>query len=133
MEPFAEPHAYNRLLVRTEAADRAEIERILTAVQDTVEAQGYPVLQLDIPTPGRSLRSGPLEAVMFVLTAIGLLTLCLAGFLVGNVMAAHGWAGQSSGILKAMEASGQIAGLYFRHSWSTDSAMISLVGRSLLG
>ncbi|HLF36720.1 MAG TPA: ABC transporter permease [Anaerolineales bacterium] len=118
MEALDRSARHNRLYVLTEARQRDSIERILTAVQDTVEAEGYQLLRAEIPTPGRSLRADPLSAILFVLSQIGLLTLCLAGLLVGNVMASvMGSEVRQIGILKSLGAgTGRIAGLYARQA-----------------
>ncbi len=116
MEQLDGSFGYNRLYVLTHANERVSVERILTAVQDTVEGEGFPVLRSEIPTPGKSLRTDPLSGILFVLRKIGLLTLCLAGFLVGTVIASvMAREVPQVGILKTLGGrTSTIVGLYMR-------------------
>ncbi len=81
---------YNRLYVVTaaEAQERATIERAITTVVETVEAEGYPVLRVNIPEPGKAVTQDVLNAGAQIMVAIGLVSLALSAFLVINVMAA---------------------------------------------
>ncbi|MGH2619983.1 MAG: FtsX-like permease family protein [Anaerolineales bacterium] len=116
MEALDRSDGYNRMHVLTQAGERDSIERILTAVQETVEQEGYPIMRSEIPTPGKSLRTDPLSAILFILSLIGLLTLGLAGLLAGNVIASvMAREVQQIGILKTLGGgTGRIVGLYAR-------------------
>lgn len=111
------PETYNQLAVQfTHAETRAEIEQQLTRLVAGLEDQGTPVFRAPVPEPGQYVLGGNMTSVLFLLNALGALTLLLSAFLVTSVMSAvMSQQIPQIGILKSLGARmHQTLWLYFR-------------------
>ena len=80
---------YNQLLVvfaDTRTQDEAEIET--TKLVKDLEQAGYKVFQSQVPVPNKYALGDNMSSVLFLLNALGVLTLILSAFLVTSVMSA---------------------------------------------
>lgn len=116
LEWLGAPRSYNQLdfIVKY---DRGNRNYILTVAQDVrykVEKSGRTVYYTEIPDPGRHPFQRFVEPMVMLLTALGLLTLILSGFLVVNTISALlAQQVRQIGVMKAVGArSYQIAGMY---------------------
>jgi len=101
---FAE--GYNQLSVIFANADsRTDIEIHTTQLVRDLEEAGYPVFGAAVPVPDQYALGGNMSSVLFILNALGLLTLILSAFLVTSVMSAIMWQQiPQIGILKSLGA-----------------------------
>ncbi len=90
LEALGESPGFNELLFRVTgpATSREEIRPVAEAVRDKVEKSGRRVYWLTIPEPGKHWAERQVNALIFLLTALGVLALALSGFLVVNTTAA---------------------------------------------
>lgn len=80
---------YNQLLVVFAKGDtRSEVEVQTTKLVIDLEKAGYQVLTAPVPVPGKYALGDNMTSVLFILNALGVLTLVLSGFLVTSVMSA---------------------------------------------
>ena len=80
---------YNQLLVVFAKGDtRSEVEVQTTKLVKDLEKAGYQVLTAPVPVPGKYALGDNMTSVLFILNALGVLTLVLSGFLVTSVMSA---------------------------------------------
>jgi putative ABC transport system permease protein len=80
---------YNQLLVVFAKGDtRSEAEVQTTKLVKDLEKAGYQVLTAPVPVPGKYALGDNMTSVLFILNALGVLTLVLSGFLVTSVMSA---------------------------------------------
>jgi putative ABC transport system permease protein len=111
-----EPREYNRLYLRLAGSPAAwpEVELAVTRVARDIARDGVAVYSTSIPRPGKPPLRDTMNGVLFILEAMGVLTLALSGFLIVNVM----WAVITRqipqiGILKSLGGRrGQIVRLY---------------------
>jgi putative ABC transport system permease protein len=83
------PADYNRLYVRFSGASaRPALERDLTALTVYLEGRGVRVFSARLPQPGKYVLADNMTSVLFILQALGLLTLVLSALLVTSVMSA---------------------------------------------
>ncbi len=83
------PSGYNQLYVTFKnASTRAEIEQNLTKLVADIQKQGYAVYSAPVPPPDRYALGDNMTSVLFILGALGVLTLLLSAFLVTSVMSA---------------------------------------------
>ena len=104
-----------RLLVANPDGTRDQAKAVAKEVRDRLDKAGAPVAFTQVPTPGEHPAQDILNAVFFILGAIGLMSLAVSGFLVINTISAI-LASQSRqiGMMKAVGArDGQVAGIYF--------------------
>ncbi len=108
---------YNRLAVRFDnAATRAEVEKHTTQLIKTIEDDGRSVFSAPVLQPDKYVLGDNMTSVLFLLNALGVLTLILSAFLVTSVMSAV-MSQQISqiGILKSLGARfHQTISIYFR-------------------
>ncbi|HKG54968.1 MAG TPA: FtsX-like permease family protein [Anaerolineales bacterium] len=80
---------YNQLLVVFEDADtRSDVEVQTTKLVKDLEKAGYQVLSAPVPVPDKYFLGDNMTSVLFILNALGVLTLILSAFLVTSVMSA---------------------------------------------
>ncbi|HSL28974.1 MAG TPA: FtsX-like permease family protein [Anaerolineales bacterium] len=80
---------YNQLLVVfDDATTRSEVEVQTTKLIKELEQEGYQVFAAPVPVPGKYALGDNMSSVLFILNALGLLTLILSAFLVTSVMSA---------------------------------------------
>ncbi|MFI5312042.1 MAG: ABC transporter permease [Gemmatimonadales bacterium] len=94
--------------------DRAANRRAALEVQAVAERTGHPVLDVEVPEPGRHIHAAQMDSLLMIQGAFGVLSLFLSGFLVINLVAAM-LAGQvrEIGVMKAIGARpGQLAAMY---------------------
>ena len=110
------PDTYNEIRIRTTpaVATMAQAQQLTDEIRQRVEKAGTPVMQVRVATPGRHPAEEIIQAVFFLLAAIGFLSLFVAGFLIVNtinvLMAQHI---RQIGIMKVIGGSGrQIMALY---------------------
>ncbi|HVN14315.1 MAG TPA: ABC transporter permease, partial [Anaerolineales bacterium] len=111
------PRSYNRLyLTFKDTSNRAVIERQLTSVVKELKNRGYIVYSAPVPPPDKYVLGDNMTSVLFILGALGLLTLILSAFLVSSVMSAvMNQQVPQIGILKSLGARlNQTLGLYFQ-------------------
>jgi len=83
------PADYNRLYVRFNGGSaRPELERDLTELTNYLEGRGVRVFSGRLPQPGKYVLGDNMTSVLFILQALGLLTLVLSALLVTSVMSA---------------------------------------------
>lgn len=112
---FDENH--NQLAVTfKDAATRADIEKHTTKLIKTIEDDGYLVFRAPIPVPDKYILGDNMTSVLFLLNALGVLTLILSAFLVTSVMSAvMSQQIPQIGILKSLGARiHQTMSIYFR-------------------
>ncbi|HEU0297527.1 MAG TPA: FtsX-like permease family protein, partial [Anaerolineales bacterium] len=80
---------YNQLLVIfTNANARNEVEFQTTGLVEDLEEAGYQVLSASVPVPNKYALGDNMSSVLFILNALGVLTLILSAFLITSVMSA---------------------------------------------
>jgi putative ABC transport system permease protein len=80
---------YNQLLVIFGNADtRNEVEIQTTKLVKDLEKAGYQVFSASVPVPNKYALGDNMSSVLFILNALGILTLILSAFLVTSVMSA---------------------------------------------
>jgi putative ABC transport system permease protein len=80
---------YNQLSVLfTNASTRNDIEKATTHLVEELEDQGYAVFSAPVPAPNKYALGDNMSSVLFILGALGVLTLILSAFLVTSVMSA---------------------------------------------
>jgi len=80
---------YNQIAVRfAGVSTRTDIERKTTELIDEIEDAGYSVFRAPIPSPNKYILGDNMTSVLFILNALGFLTLVLSAFLVTSVMSA---------------------------------------------
>jgi putative ABC transport system permease protein len=80
---------YNHLAVRfTNASTRTDIEKYTTDLIKQIEGEGYSVFRAPILQPNKYILGDNMSSVLFLLNALGILTLILSAFLVTSVMSA---------------------------------------------
>ena len=80
---------YNQLLVIFKDANtRNEAERQTTQLVDDLEEAGQDVFSAPVPVPDKYALGDNMSSVLFILNALGVLTLILSAFLVTSVMSA---------------------------------------------
>ena len=90
LEWLGEPRTVTELniLVSENRFDEAHIQQVVTLVQDKIESTGRTVYSTQIPEPGRHPFQNTMSSLLFLLGAMGLLSLILSGFLVLNMISA---------------------------------------------
>jgi putative ABC transport system permease protein len=82
-------HEYSQLtVIFTNAQTRSDVEIQTTKLVKTLEEEGYQVFSAAVPVPNKYALGGNMTSVLFILNALGLLTLILSAFLVTSVMSA---------------------------------------------
>jgi putative ABC transport system permease protein len=80
---------YNQLAISfVNANSRVEIEKETTKLISEIEDSNYFVLRASIPQPNKYVLGDNMTSVLFILNALGILTLILSAFLVTSVMSA---------------------------------------------
>ncbi len=80
---------YNKLSVIFKNANtRTDVEIQTTRLVKTVEEEGYQVFGAAVPVPNKYALGDNMSSVLFILNALGVLTLILSAFLVTSVMSA---------------------------------------------
>jgi putative ABC transport system permease protein len=83
------PREYNQLLVVfSNANTRGNVEVQTTRLVKDLEKAGYQVLSVSVPVPNKYALGDNMNSVLFILNALGVLTLILSAFLVTSVMSA---------------------------------------------
>jgi putative ABC transport system permease protein len=83
------PSSYNQLYVTFQnASTRADIEKNLTKLVNDIQQQKYTVYSAPVPPPNQYALGDNMSSVLFILGALGVLTLLLSAFLVTSVMSA---------------------------------------------
>lgn len=113
---LGQPRAYNQLSIAVDrqTRNRAYILRIAARVRAVVERDGYTVISTVVPTPGKLWVYDAVQSMLLLLEVLGVLSLCMSGFLVVTTIAAllaqHL---RQIGVMKAIGAdTGQIVGMY---------------------
>ena len=116
LEWLGAPDSYNELLftVKHDTLDREHVLDVTQDVRYKIEKSGRVVYSSEVPIPGRHPFERFVTPMVFLLTALGLLTLVLSGFLVVNTISALlAQQVRQIGVMKAVGArSRQIAGMY---------------------
>jgi putative ABC transport system permease protein len=116
MEWLGLPRDYNELplLVAGDRMDAAYIERVADRVADRIERGGVTVLRTSVPEPGRLPLEDLVDALVYLLGALGALSLLSSGFLLVNTMQALlAQQVRQIGVMKAVGARGRhIVGMY---------------------
>lgn len=123
------PLEYNRLYVRFQGnLSRADVERHLTALTGYLAEQGQAVLSAPVPPPDEYVLGANMTSVLFILQALGLLTLVLSALLVTSVMSAVITQQiPQIGILKSLGARWpQMAAMYFQQVLAFGLAALAL-------
>jgi putative ABC transport system permease protein len=80
---------YNQLsVIFTTASTRNDVEKETTHLVEEIEDEGYSVFSAAVPVPGKYALGDNMSSVLFILGALGVLTLILSAFLVTSVMSA---------------------------------------------
>lgn len=107
---------YNQIEVRValHQNDRAAIEQVAAEVEDRVEKAGVSVGRTFVPTPGTHEMEQFLTPMLFILGAMGILSLLLSGFLVVNIVTALlAQQTRQIGLMKTVGATArQVSGMY---------------------
>lgn len=117
LEWLGEPRDYNMVVFRV-AEDRLNadhVNAVAKEVQRKLERAGVNVIFALVPPPGEHPAQNFLDALSYVLGAIGLLSLGLSGFLIVNTLSAiMAQQVRQIGIMKAIGGrASQIIGMYF--------------------
>jgi putative ABC transport system permease protein len=110
-------HEYNQLLVIfANGNTRGEVEVKTTRLVKDLEKAGYQVFSAPVPVPDKYALGDNMTSVLFILNALGVLTLILSAFLVTSVMSAiMSQQIPQIGILKSLGARiNQTMSLYFQ-------------------
>ncbi len=108
---------YNQLYVRfANVHTRSDIEKQTTQLVKDIQGQNAVVFSASVPVPDQYALSDNMSSVLFILGALGVLTLILSGFLVTSVMSAvMSQQIPQIGILKSLGARiSQTMALYFQ-------------------
>ncbi|GAB1470551.1 FtsX-like permease family protein [Chloroflexota bacterium] len=108
---------YNQLAVRFDnTSTRADVEKHTTQLIKTLEADGHLVFRAPVLEPDKYILGDNMTSVLFLLNALGVLTLILSAFLVTSVMSAvMSQQIPQIGILKSLGARiYQTMSIYFR-------------------
>lgn len=82
-------HEYNQLtVIFADAHTRSDVEIQTTKLVKTLEEEGYQVFSAAVPVPNKYALGDNMTSVLFILNALGVLTLILSAFLVTSVMSA---------------------------------------------
>lgn len=110
-------HEYNQLLVLfANGNTRSDVELQTTKLVNDLEKAGYQVFSAPVPVPDKYALGDNMSSVLFILNALGVLTLILSAFLVTSVMSAiMSQQIPQIGILKSLGARiNQTMSLYFQ-------------------
>lgn len=77
-----------KIVVAENRFDEPHIRRVAEEVKKLVEGRGHPVLQVDIPTPGKHPHAEIMGLLLLALASFGLFVLVLSGVLVVNLLTA---------------------------------------------
>jgi putative ABC transport system permease protein len=107
-----------RILVSDSVYSAPHIRQTSEALADWLEAQGYPVHEIQVPPPGRHPHQSQMNAVLGIFTVFSFMILILGSILVSTSLSALMVKQvRQIGVMKTIGAtSNQIAGLYF---WMT--------------
>jgi putative ABC transport system permease protein len=110
------PSSLNELqiVVRDRSLDREGVRRIAADVSALMATAGHPVVNVDVPVPGRHIHAGQIDSLLFTQGAFGMLSLFLSGILVVNLITAM-LTGQvrEIGVMKSIGAKvEQLAAMY---------------------
>jgi putative ABC transport system permease protein len=108
---------YNQLtVIFSDVNTRSDVEIQTTELVKTLEEEGYPVFSAQVPVPNKYALGDNMLSVLFILNALGVLTLILSAFLVTSVMSAvMSQQIPQIGILKSLGAHmNQTMSLYFQ-------------------
>jgi len=116
LEWLGVPRTYTELhiLASGDRHDVAHIEEVANRVEHRLKKSGLDVSRVDIPTPGKLPQDGIFQALVLLLTALGVASLFLSVFLlISTVSALLNQQVRQIGVMKAIGGrSGQIARLY---------------------
>lgn len=116
LEWLGEPRAFNQMqfTVAEHPLDRKHVERVAGLVRDRIEKSGSPVLFTWVLDPGKHWADDAVRAMLMLLSALGVLSLLLSGFLVINTISSLlAQQVRQIGIMKAIGGrADQIAGMY---------------------
>jgi putative ABC transport system permease protein len=103
-----------RIRVSEHVLDEGYIREVADAVAATITRQGFDVLRIDVPPPGRHPHADQMEAFTFLILAFGIVTFIVSAILAATMMnAVMSEQVKQIGIMKAIGASnGQIASIY---------------------
>jgi len=108
-----------RLLIRVakHALEIGHIREISDQVENFIEARGYQVRRVDVPTPGRHPHAAQMDTFMYLLGTFALLAFLLSSVLVASmIQALQAEQVKQVGMMKAIGATTrQIAGVYLVH------------------
>ncbi len=112
---FGEDYGFNELYVVAEnAQDKEFAQAVVNDVKNRAERAGYTIPMMTAAEPGQLPLDDILQAVLFLMGALGLLSLFLSMFLIVNTVSAIlAQQRRQIGVMKAIGArSGQIMGMY---------------------
>lgn len=116
LEWLGAPQNFNQLVFVTARnnLDKAHIANVAAAVRGRIESSGRQVYWTSIPTPGQHPASEMMNAIIYLLGALGLVALLLSGFLVANTVSALlTQQRRQIGVMKAIGArADQVSALY---------------------
>ncbi len=104
-----------RITVTGDRQDLAHIKQVVSQVRDKVERSGRTVGFVDIPDPpGKHWADQVLQAIMLIMTVLGVISLLMSGFLVVNTIGAILMQQtRQIGVMKSIGARGRdIVGMY---------------------
>lgn len=117
LEWLGEPRNYNQLIfkVAEKGDDAAHLKAVGDAVQTRLERAGLQVIFVLINPPGEHPAQSFIDALSYILGAMGILSLVLSGFLIVNTLSAIlTQQVRQIGIMKAVGArTGQVTAVYF--------------------
>ena len=118
---------YNQLsVVFADAATRTDVEEETTGLIKKIEDEGYQVFNAPVPVPNKYALGDNMSSVLFLLNALGVMTLILSAFLVTSVMSAvMSQQIPQIGILKSL-------GAHFRQTMSLYFQEVLLFGLAAL-
>ncbi len=104
-----------KIVVAENALDEEHIIRTANETKTWIEQNGRQVYRIKVPTPGEHPHRKPIGGLMYLLQALGLVSLILSGILVANMISALLVQQiRQIGVMKAVGArTGQIVGIYF--------------------
>ena len=116
LEWLGAPQNLNQLevLVSEGRLDKNHIQEVAAQVRDRVEKSGRTVYYTYVGNPGKHPVDSTMQAIVYLLGALGLVSLLLSGFLVVNTISALlTQQTRQIGVMKAIGArAGQITGMY---------------------
>ncbi len=103
-----------RVVMAENATDRAAVRRTAHTLREWLEAKGYAVKRVEVPTPGQHPHNGQMMALLFLQESFGMLALVLSGVLVATLInALMGQQVRQIGVMKAFGARRrQVSGIY---------------------